>query len=148
MSNYPLTLSATPSYNGINAGDGNIRVPQGTTTEEFKEYLKEYEPDTFQALEKIDAKYPPRELTPEEREKIKNTKLCLGNPAKIIQKVKPSTIKNWWSKIEGWFSKMLGKNHLDANDYCEIIDRGSQIWDLSQATPQSYTPIKLPNLNS
>ena len=131
MSNYPLTLSATPSYNGINAGDGNIRVPQGTTTEEFKEYLKEYEPDTFQALEKIDAKYPPRELTPEEREKIKNTKLCLGNPAKIVQKVKPSTIKNWWSKFENWLVKYTSKSHnLTIDKVEDKIDTGKHIWDL------------------
>ena len=131
MSNYPLTLSSVPAYSGVKSGDDNIRVPQGTTTEEFKEYLKEYEPDTFQALEKIDAKYPSRELTPEEREKIKNTKLLVGNPAKVIQKVKPSTIKNWWSKFENWLVKYTSKSHnLTIDKVEDKIDTGKHIWDL------------------
>ena len=130
MSEYPLTLSSVPAYSGVKSGDDNIRVPQGTTTEEFQEYLKEYEPDTFEALEKIAAKYPPKELTPEEREKLDNTRL--GNSAKFLCKVKPSTVKNVWSKFENWLVKYTSKSHNWTIDKVEDkIDTARHIWDLS-----------------
>lgn len=145
MGNYSLTLAGSPAYSGVKTGDDNyIRVPQGTTTEQFKEYLKEYEPDTFEALEKIAKKHPPKRLSPEEREKIINN-TRLGNPKMLTAAPKPQQLKRLWQEFEGWFTKVTGKNHVTADDICDAIDKGSQIWDLSHATPQTYVPDSLPN---
>lgn len=131
MAEYPLTLAQTPAYTGVIGANGNnISVPQGTTTEQFKEYLKEYEPDTFEALEKIADKYPPKVLTPEEQEKLNNTRL--GNAKMLSAMPKPSTVKNLYSQFEKWLLKFTSKSHNMTIDKVEDkLETGKHVWDLA-----------------
>lgn len=127
----PLTLSYTPSTSGmygVKIGENRyLHAPQGMNTEDFKSYLAQYEPDTFRALNVIAEKYPPRELTEEEREKINNTRL---GSCKMIAKVKPSQVKSFWQKIKNWFTKQSEKPHnITLEDLADAMDKGIQVKD-------------------
>lgn len=127
MAEYPLTLAQTPAYTGVIGANGNnISVSQGTTTEQFKEYLKEYEPDTFEASEKVADKHPRRVLSPNE---LNTTRL--GNAKMLTAMPKPSTVKSLWSKFENWLLKYTSKSHGWTVDKVEgKVETGKHVWDV------------------
>lgn len=139
MTDYSMALGYTPASAGLAGTNGSGTVPQEMTTEQFKEYLKEYEPDTFEALDKIGKKYLSEKTSGIECKQLVPARLGAARMPK------PQQVKRFWQKFEGWFAKFTGKNHIDADDICDAIDKGSQIWDLSHATPQTYVPVTLPN---
>lgn len=136
MGDYGVSTVPTTPYIGLIGCDGNnISVPQGTTTEEFKEYLKENEPDTFEALEKVADKHPPKVWSSEEYEKLMHTRL--GN-AKMLAAPKPSVVKSLWTKFENWLLKYTSKSHNMTVDKLEDkIETGRHIWDLATGDSQS-----------
>ena len=85
-----------PNRNGNNYQQPQVVTPQHRSTEEFKAYLKEHDPKTYAALEYFAEKYPPRQLSPKEREEMNNT--CL----KSFRAPSPKTMKTFWQKIEAW----------------------------------------------
>lgn len=137
MAEYPLALAQTQAFTGVTGVNGNnISVPQGTTTEEFKEYLKENEPDTFEALENVADKHPPKVLSPEEYEKLMHPRL--GNAKMLTAMPKPSTVKSLWTKFENWLLKYTSKSHNMTVDKLEDkIETGRHIWDLATDNSQS-----------
>lgn len=126
-------VQQTPSYYGVQLGDNQyLQAPQGTSSEELKEYLKEYHPDTYEALEKIDKKYPPKEMSEEELKELANTRVGAS--------LKPSTIKKIWQVTKNFFKKAYKgiKNFIkkilpekvNTKEVIDYIDTGKKIYDL------------------
>lgn len=136
---YPNSYST--NYTGVKVADNQfLSVPQNTTTEDFKEYLKLYYPQQYQALENISNKYPPKELTPEEIEKLENTQL------KGIKSPKPSMLKSIWIKIKNWFSRGTEKaQKVELTDIADYVDKGLQVKDCYDRIQDYYERNKTLN---
>ena len=125
MSEKFLNLAYIPNenYHGVKIGENRyLNMPQGTTTEEFKEYLKEYEPDIFVALEKVDNKLKNMQTPQEDKEMI------FGSPSKMLKAVNPRTIKNGWQKFETFIlNKTKKPPRVTVDELNERYEKGKEI---------------------
>lgn len=109
--NYSIYNTTTPKRDGVKTPSTlNLRMPQNTTTEDFKAYLQQYEPETYKALEYFANKYPPKQLTEEEQEKLNNTTL------KAFKPPSPKTCSQIWKTIKSWFTKVKPDDIQDGYD--------------------------------
>lgn len=112
VGNWPMRNNTVSNRDGFKAPPRtpNLRLSQGTTTAEFIEYLKRYEPETYRALQYFADKYPARQLTEEEREKLNNTTL------KAFRPPSPKTCSQIWKTIKSWFTKVKPDDIQDGYD--------------------------------
>ena len=125
MSEMFLNLSHVPQTKrqDVKIGENRyLNVPQGTTTQEFTEYLKKYEPDVFIAIEEMDKKLN-QMPTPKD-----NEEMLLGTPAKIMKAVNPKILKNGWQKLEAFIlNKTKKPPRVTIDELNERYEKGKEI---------------------
>lgn len=145
MSEYDVTLvSAQQTSDTKGSKTKKITLPRAKISPEYMEYLKKYEPDTFERLNEADNRLSNIDLD-NLKDKLREPKYSVASKLGAVRMPKPEQVKTFWQKFEGWFAKLTGKTHINADDICDAIDKGSQIWDLSNKTTQTYGPIVLSN---
>jgi len=133
---YPLSGTSIPDREVVRTPrTRNLRMPQGTTTEEFKAYLQQYEPETYRALEYFANKYPPRQLTEEELEELNNTKL------KAFRPPTPKVCSRIWQTVKRWFTNEAPKIKLE--DVQQAYDGYTAVTDAIEKINHTNTNINI-----
>lgn len=135
MSERILNLSYAPQmiYQGVKVGENRyLNVPQGTTSEEFKEYLKEYEPDTFVAIETLDKKL--KDMPTQQCE----DNILLGRP-KMLKAMNPKTIKDGLQKIENFIiNKTKKPPRITIDELKERYEKSKEILSGNNDTHKEF----------
>ena len=105
------------------------------TTEQFKKYLQQYEPETYRALEYFANKYPPKQLTEEEREKLNNTNL------KAFRPPSPKTCNKILQTIKSWFIKEAPK--IKPDDIQDAYDKYVAVKDAIEKINNTNTNLNI-----
>lgn len=125
MSAMFLNLSSVPQTNsqGVKVEENHyLKVPQGTTTEEFTEYLKKYEPDVFVALEKIDNKLKNIPTPQNDKE------MLFSSPARVMKSVNPQVIKKGLQRFETFIlNKTKRPPRVTVDELEERYEKGKEI---------------------
>lgn len=116
-----LVYTPVRNENGFKSQqNNNLTIRQNMTTDEFKVHLQESRPDVYAALEYFNQKYPQTVSTPEDRDRINNTRLCSR------YSLSPKTCKTIWQRIERWFLNKKRPPRTSGQDIQDWIDQFNQ----------------------